>query len=128
MLVTNQSLPFDDLGSRQVQADFSGGHLSSDGGVLLLRQVDQGLGLSRALAQCFDDTRQQVFVDHSVEELLGQRLHALALGYADLNDHDVDVVLVGNGAGFAGLYRSRPAEAHARGRHAAGECAGALAR
>src|ERR1700704_6525756 len=88
MLVTNQSLPFDDLGSRQVQADFSGGHLSSDGGVLLLRQVDQGLALSRALAQCFDDTRQQVFVDHSVEELLGQRLHALALGYADLNDHD----------------------------------------
>src|ERR1017187_3979568 len=88
MLAANQSLPFDDLGARQVQADFSGGHLSSDGGVLLLRQVDQGLGLSRALAQCFKDTRQQVFVDHSVEELLAQRLHALALGYEDLNDHD----------------------------------------
>ena len=88
MLEANQSLPFDDLGTRQVQADFSGGHLSSDGGVLLLRQVDQGLGLSRALAQCFKDTRQQVFVDHSVEELLAQRLHALALGYEDLNDHD----------------------------------------
>ena len=88
MLAANQSLPLDDLGSRQVQADFSGGHLSSDGGVLLLRQVDQGLGLSRALAHCFNDTRQQVFVDHSVEELLAQRLHALALGYEDLNDHD----------------------------------------
>jgi Transposase DDE domain group 1 len=88
MLAANQSLPFDDLGSRQVQADFSGGHLSSDGGVLLLRQVDQGLGLSRALAHCFNDTRQQVLVDHSVEELLAQRLHALALGYEDLNDHD----------------------------------------
>lgn len=71
-----------------MQADFSGGHLSSDGGVLLLRQVDQGLGLSRALAQCFADTRHQVFVDHTVEELLAQRLHALALGYEDLNDHD----------------------------------------
>lgn len=88
MLAANQLLPFDDLGSRQVQADFSGGHLSSDGGVLLLRQVDQGLGLSRALAQCFNDTRQQAFVDHFVEELLAQRLHALALGYEDLNDHD----------------------------------------
>lgn len=88
MLAANQSLPFDDLGPRQVQADFSGGHLSSDGGVLLLRQVDQGLGLTRALARCFNDTRQQVFVDHSVEELLAQRLHALALGYEDLNDHD----------------------------------------
>jgi hypothetical protein len=88
MFAANQSLPFDDLGPRQVQADFSGGHLSSDGGVLLLRQVDQGLGLSRALAHCFNDTRHQVFVDHSVEELLAQRLHALALGYEDLNDHD----------------------------------------
>jgi len=88
MFAANPSLPFDDLGSRQVQADFSGGHLSSDGGVLLLRQVDLGLGLSRALAHCFNDTRQQEFVDHSVEELLAQRLHALALGYEDLNDHD----------------------------------------
>lgn len=88
MLSANPLLPFDDLGARQVQADFSGGHLSSDGGVLLLRQVDQGLGLSRALAQCFDDSRHPVFVDHSVEELLAQRLHALALGYEDLNDHD----------------------------------------
>ena len=88
MLATNQSLLFDDLGPRRVQADFSGGHLSSDGGVLLLRQIDRGLGISRALAQCFDDTRNQVFVDHSVEELLAQRLKGLALGYEDLNDHD----------------------------------------
>src|SRR5664280_427023 len=88
MLAADQSLLFDDLGPRQVQADFSGGHLSSDGGVLLLRQIDRGLGISRALAQCFHDTRNQVFVDHSVEELLAQRLNGLALGYEDLNDHD----------------------------------------
>ena len=87
MLSANQALLFDDLGSRQVQADFSGGHLSSDGGVLLLRQIDRGLGISRALAQCFDDTRNQVFVDHAVEELIAQRLKGLALGYEDLNDH-----------------------------------------
>ena len=88
MLPVNQSLLFDDLGPRRVQADFSGGHLSSDGGVLLVRQIDRGLGISRALAGCFHDTRNQVFVDHSVEELLAQRLHGLALGYEDLNDHD----------------------------------------
>lgn len=88
MLAANQSLLFDDLGPRRVQADFSGGHLSSDGGVLLLRQVDCRLGVSRGLAQCFRDARHQVFVDHSVEELLAQRLHGLALGYQDLNDHD----------------------------------------
>lgn len=49
--------------------DFSGGTLASDGGVLLLRQLDAGLGLSRALAQCFADRRDARFVDHSVEQL-----------------------------------------------------------
>ena len=82
-----QPLLFQDLGSRQVMADFSGGTLSSDGGVLLLRQVDANLGLTRRLAQCFSDTRRQVYVDHSVRQLLAQRLYGLALGYEDLNDH-----------------------------------------
>ena len=78
---------FQDLSSRQVVADFSGGTLSSDGGALLLRQVDINLGLTQSLAQCFRDSRQQVYVDHSVTQLLAQRLYGLALGYEDLNDH-----------------------------------------
>ena len=68
--------------------DFSGGTLSSDGGVLLLRQIDQGLGISRALASCFEDRRDLRYADHTVQELVAQRLHGLALGYEDLNDHD----------------------------------------
>ena len=82
-----QPLLFQDLGARKVVADFSGGDLSSDGGVLLLRQVDHGLGLSRALAACFHDARDARFVDHSLPQLLAQRLYGLALGYEDLNDH-----------------------------------------
>jgi hypothetical protein len=85
---SHQSFLFDDLGARNVQADFSGGHLSSDGGVLLLRQVNHGLGLTRRLAQCFDDLRDPDWVDHWVQELLDQRLYGLALGYEDLNDHE----------------------------------------
>jgi hypothetical protein len=82
-----QPLLFQDLGSRQVVADFSGGTLSTDGGALLLRQVDLNLGLTQALAQCFQDERTQLYVDHSVRQLLAQRLYGLALGYEDLNDH-----------------------------------------
>ena len=67
--------------------DFSGGHLSSDGGAVLLRQVDQSIGLSRLLAGCFVDGRDARFVEHEVCELVAQRLNALALGYEDLNDH-----------------------------------------
>ena len=83
-----EPLLFQDLGSRKVEADFSGGPLSSDGGVLLLRQVDVSLGVSAALAQCFGDERQQIYVDHTVPQLLAQRIYGLALGYEDLNDHD----------------------------------------
>lgn len=67
--------------------DFSGGHLSSDGGAVLLRQVDSSIGLSRQLADCFVDQRDARFVEHQVRELVAQRLNALALGYEDLNDH-----------------------------------------
>lgn len=78
---------FQDLGARKVVADFSGGTLSSDGGVLLVRQVDWALGLTRRLADCFDDARNPVFVEHGLPELLAQRIYTEALGYEDLNDH-----------------------------------------
>lgn len=55
--------------------------------MLLLRQIDAGLGLTRTLAGCFGDGRNQRFVDHSVQQLLAQRIQGLALGYEDLNDH-----------------------------------------
>jgi hypothetical protein len=87
MSAANQPFLFDDLGPRKVQADFSGGTLSTDAGALLLRQVDRHLGLADELAQCFNDGRNPVWVDHAVPELLRQRLFGLALGYEDLNDH-----------------------------------------
>jgi hypothetical protein len=83
-----QPLLFQDLGNRNVVADFSGGTLSSDAGVLLLREVDASLGLTKNLARCFTDFRKQVFVDHSVQQLVAQRIYGLALGYEDLNDHE----------------------------------------
>jgi hypothetical protein len=87
MIAANQTFLFDDLGSRRVQADFSGGTLSTDAGALLLRQVDTHLGLSAELALCFYDSRDQAWVDHSVQELLRQRIFGTALGYEDINDH-----------------------------------------
>jgi hypothetical protein len=79
---------FTDLASRHVVADFTGGTLSTDGGALLLRQVDMNKGVTSALAQCFADGRNQVWVEHSVQQMLAQRLYGLALGYEDLNDHE----------------------------------------
>lgn len=79
---------FQGLGQRKVAADFSGGYLSSDGGGLLLREVEQKLGLIDRVAKCFTDYRHPSFVEHKLEDLLRQRILSLALGYEDLNDHD----------------------------------------
>src|SRR3954466_9591178 len=81
-------LDFPMLGSRQILADFDGGAISSDGGALLLRETEQLTGIIRQFAACFTDHRKPDLVEHTVEELLAQRVYALALGYEDLNDHD----------------------------------------
>src|SRR5450756_2221554 len=75
-------------GSRQIVARFDGGTISSDGGAFLLRQTDKRLNLLPRLAECFLDGRNQGQVDHSVLEMLSQRVYGLALGYEDLNDHE----------------------------------------
>lgn len=79
---------FQALGSRRVEVDFSGGHLSSDGGALLLREADRSLGLCSRLADCFTDFRDQDFVEHDLPVMLRQRILGLALGYEDINDHE----------------------------------------
>ena len=79
---------FQDLGSRKVEVDFGGGYLSSDGGGLILRELERHSGLLRDFAGCFVDSRDSRYIEHSVEELVSQRIHGLVLGYEDLNDHD----------------------------------------
>src|SRR5918994_1155140 len=81
-------LDFPMLGPRQVLADFDGGAISSDGGALLLRQVEALTGIVRQFAACFDDHRDPDLIEHPAEHLLAQRVYGLALGYEDLNDHD----------------------------------------
>ena len=82
------SFGFEACGSRQIVARFDGGTISSDGGALLLRQTDKRLNLLPRLAKCFLDGRNPEQVEHSVLEMLSQRVYGLALGYEDLNDHE----------------------------------------
>jgi hypothetical protein len=79
---------FQGLNRRKVEVDFRGGQVSSDGGGLLLREVEQRRGWVRGLAECFDDYRDARWVEHSVRAMVGQRIFGLALGYEDLNDHE----------------------------------------
>ncbi len=89
MTECNQSsFGFEVFGRREIVARFDGGTISSDGGAFLLRQTDKRLNLLPRLAKCFLDGRKQDLVEHSIPEMLSQRIYGLALGYEDLNDHE----------------------------------------
>jgi hypothetical protein len=71
-----------------VEAEFTAGRVSTDGGALLLRETDRKIGLVGRVAACFSDGRMPGRIEHRLEEMLAQRIYGLALGYEDLNDHE----------------------------------------
>jgi len=85
---TQESFEFPVCKRRVVESNFRGGDITSNGGVLLLREADRRLGLCEAVARVLKDPRDARRCLHGSEDLLRQRVYALALGYEDLNDHD----------------------------------------
>jgi len=86
---TRKPLAFSSLFRKKILADFDGGHLTSDGGALLLREANRRTGLIEALAGCISDPRDPVKTIHEVETMLSQRIFGIALGYEDGNDHQM---------------------------------------
>ena len=84
----NESYRFQVVGKREVVGQFNAGHVSSDAGVVLLGEVEKQRQIIKRLSECFIDYRDQRYCEHSVEELLKQRIYGIALGYEDLIDHD----------------------------------------
>lgn len=84
-----QKFSFQRLARRSVQAEFTGGTITSDAGALLLGELEAHLGILRRFAACFTDHRDPDRIEHTTFELLAQRVFALCLGYEDLNDHDL---------------------------------------
>jgi len=74
-------MSFGHLDRRPIVAEFNGGEISSDVGLLLIRQLDQHYGLSQQIAACFTDHRDPSRVEHSIEEMVAQRLYGLVQGY-----------------------------------------------
>jgi Transposase DDE domain group 1 len=80
-------IDFGRLGRRMVEGRFDGGSMTSDGGVMLLSQIDRKLGLIEAASRCIADPRNPMLIKHAVRDMLRQRVYGLALGWEDLNDH-----------------------------------------
>ena len=81
-------MEFHGLGERVLTADFDGGSIVSDGGVPLISEVDRMFRVLERYADCFTDHRDPEAIEHSVLDLVRQRIYGLCLGYEDLNDHD----------------------------------------
>lgn len=85
---TASQIEFKGFGTRRVVGAFDGGRITSDGGVLLVREVAVHSGFLQKFASCFTDHRDPDRIEHSVESMISQRVLGLACGYEDLNDHD----------------------------------------
>jgi len=84
----SEGLRFTGRGTRRIEASFDGGAMTSDAGLLLIREVDRKLGLTQAVARAVEDGRQAGKIEHRLGSLIRQRVYAICAGYEDLNDHD----------------------------------------
>jgi hypothetical protein len=85
---TKQLLLFKDISGKKIEADFNGGEVSSDAGLLFLREVERRLGLIRRIAEVLRDRRHPGYVKHQFLQLLKQRVFQIICGYEDGDDSD----------------------------------------
>ncbi len=85
--IPNQ-LKFGRIKGRKVIADFSGGRITSDGGIILIAELDKKLKITEKFAKCFQDYRHGSYTDYPLHLLLAQRIYGIILGYEDVNDHE----------------------------------------
>ena len=86
---TDGPLRIGKVGRRVVEAAFDGGDIVSDGGVMLLKQADERIGLTQSAARVFADGRRAASVRHSIHSLVAQRVYGLCCGWEDVSDHNI---------------------------------------
>ena len=85
---TRQTINFSQQNGKEIIANFNGGLITSDAGIIWIAELDKRLRITEKFANCFQDYRHPSYVDHSVHQLLSQRVYGIILGYEDVNDHD----------------------------------------
>lgn len=85
---TRNELVFTTLKRKKVAAVFDDPSVTSDAGVLVLREIDKKMGLIKRLSQALNDSRRQTHIEHAQEDMLRQRIFQIACGYPDANDSD----------------------------------------
>jgi len=83
----SKNICFEGIKSKKIEADFNGGRIVTDAGAILLRGADRKLNFINNLSSAINDTRHKSYIDHSIKDILSQRINAIACGYEDGNDH-----------------------------------------
>jgi hypothetical protein len=76
------------INKKRIEVSFTAETISTDGGLLLLKEVENKTGVIKAIAGCIKDQRHQSYVEHSISSMLSQRVFQIAAGYEDTNDCD----------------------------------------
>ncbi len=84
----SNELEFRRIKGRKLIVNFEGGRITSDAGIVWIAELDKKLKITAKFAECFQDYRHSSYVDHSLNQLLAQRVYGILLGYDDVNDHD----------------------------------------
>lgn len=85
---TTKQLNFSPLRLKKITGSFSGGSITNDGGLLLLREIDKKYKITDRLGSLVYDPLNPLYITHSEGSMLRQRIYAIAANYEDLNDHD----------------------------------------
>ena len=114
---------FPSVARKKVTADFDGGRLTSDGGVMLLSMAERRLGVAERLARCFPDRRDPARITHTLADMIRARIFAISCGYEDADDLDFLRDRSGVQVGLRAVARYGPRSLFATDAVAAGECA-----
>ncbi|ACK70851.1 transposase IS1380 family protein [Gloeothece citriformis PCC 7424] len=84
----DEKLNLGKIKGKEVLVNFDGGRITSNGGIVLIAELDKKLKITHRFANCFQDYRNLSYINYSVHQLLAQRIYGIILGYEDINDHD----------------------------------------
>ena len=85
--MTKEKFQFSKSKNKEVEGIFEGGNVTQDAGLLIAKEIDKNLGLTKFVADKVEDRRNKNYITHDIEDMLKQRVYGLIGGYEDLNDH-----------------------------------------
>ena len=85
--MTKEKFQFSKSKNKEVEGIFAGGNVTQDAGLLIAKEIDKNLGLTKFVADKVEDRRNKNYITHDIEDMLKQRVYGLIGGYEDLNDH-----------------------------------------